>query len=327
MVRVGASQSVVVKADDNLIDRVTTEVKSGTLVIGNTPDSFSTKSPMSVEVTIPRLNALTLTGSGNIVVDDIEAERLKVDLPGSGTLTGTGTATRLDVTVGGSGVVQFTQLVAKDVRAAVEPARGPSSSPRRRASMPPYRDRARLFTRAIRRTLRGASPDRARSPGASATSRSGSGSLSKGGLSRTQGTFPNTRAYRALCRLGSPSSSEEVAIRLARVVVVPSSVRKGSGRCSFTSLGEFIDTSEDGIRFWSRSMAFFSQWQPPAGAEFKGGDLRLSPTARRRCGADRGPKSAAALARTQRPHGRRGCGSRPPNPIVPIEESSAIAGE
>jgi len=119
VVRVGASQSVVVKAGDNLIDRVTTEVMSGTLVIGNTPGSFSTKSPMSVEVTVPRLNALTLTGSGNIVVDDIEAESLKVDLPGSGTLTGTGTATRLDVTVGGSGVVQFTQLVAKDVRAAV----------------------------------------------------------------------------------------------------------------------------------------------------------------------------------------------------------------
>ncbi len=119
VVRVGASQSVVVKADDNLIDRVTTEVKSGTLVIGNTPGSFSTKSPMSVEVTVPTLNALTLAGSGNIVVDDIEAESLEVDLPGSGTLTGNGTATRLDVTVGGSGIVQFTQLVAKDVRAAV----------------------------------------------------------------------------------------------------------------------------------------------------------------------------------------------------------------
>ena len=194
VVRVGASQSVVVKADDNLIDRVTTEVQSGTLVIGNTPGSFATKSPMSVEVTVPTLNALTLTGSGNIVVDDIEAESLEVDLPGSGTLTGNGTATRLDVTVGGSGVVQFTQLVAKDVRAAVA-ARGASSSPRRRASMPPYRDRARSFTRAIRRTLRGASPDRARSPGASETRRSGRGSLSKGGgPSRAQETCAHTRA-------------------------------------------------------------------------------------------------------------------------------------
>ncbi len=40
-------------------------------------------------------------------------------LPGSGTLTASGTATRLDVTVSGSGAVQFTRLVAKNVRAVV----------------------------------------------------------------------------------------------------------------------------------------------------------------------------------------------------------------
>ena len=44
---------MVVKADDNLIDRVTTHVRSGRLVIGNTPGSFSTESPMSVEVGVP----------------------------------------------------------------------------------------------------------------------------------------------------------------------------------------------------------------------------------------------------------------------------------
>ena len=40
-------------------------------------------------------------------------------MPGSGTLTGSGTTTRLDVTVSGSGTVQFTRLVANDVRAVV----------------------------------------------------------------------------------------------------------------------------------------------------------------------------------------------------------------
>ena len=40
-------------------------------------------------------------------------------MPGSGTLTGSGTAIRLAVTIGGSGVVQFTRLMANDVQAAV----------------------------------------------------------------------------------------------------------------------------------------------------------------------------------------------------------------
>jgi Putative auto-transporter adhesin, head GIN domain len=119
VVRVGEEQSVVVKADDNLLDRVTTEVQSGKLVIANTPGSFTTRSPMSVELEVPTLDALTLTGSGNIIVTGIDAERLEVTLPGSGTLTGSGSATLLDVKVDGSGTVQFTGLAANDVRAAV----------------------------------------------------------------------------------------------------------------------------------------------------------------------------------------------------------------
>lgn len=119
VIRVGETQSVVVKADDNLLDRVTTEVHSGTLVIANTPGSFTTKSPMSVEAAVPTLDALTLSGSGNIVVTGVDATSFDVSLPGSGTLTGDGTATRLDVRVAGSGMVQFTRLVTTDVRADV----------------------------------------------------------------------------------------------------------------------------------------------------------------------------------------------------------------
>ena len=119
VVRVGERQSVVVKADDNLLDRVTTEVQSGTLVIANTPGSFTTKSPMRVEIDVPALDAVTLSGSGNIVVTGVDAKRLVVHLPGSGTLTGDGAATHLDIAVGGSGMVQLTRLVASDVRADV----------------------------------------------------------------------------------------------------------------------------------------------------------------------------------------------------------------
>jgi hypothetical protein len=119
MIHVGAAQSVVVRADDNLLDRVTTEVQGSTLVIGNTPGSFETKSPMSVEVAVPALTTLTLSGNGNIVLDGLGADHLKVTLPGNGTLTGSGTARRLDVSVGGSGSVFFTRLVANDVHAVV----------------------------------------------------------------------------------------------------------------------------------------------------------------------------------------------------------------
>jgi len=119
VVHVGGEQSVVVKADDNLLDHVTTEVESGTLVIGNRPGGMTTKSPMSVEVTIPTLTALTLAGGGNIVVTGIEAESLTVTLSGSGNVTGSGVATSLDVTLDGSGNVWFTRVVSDTVQAVL----------------------------------------------------------------------------------------------------------------------------------------------------------------------------------------------------------------
>jgi hypothetical protein len=118
-IRVGEPQAVVVRADDNLLDRVTTEVHAGNLVIGNTPGSFTAKSPMSVDVSVPSLTALTLTGSGNIFVGGIETQRLTLTLSGSGMLTGSGTASRLDVTLSGSGEAQLEQLVAGEVHAVV----------------------------------------------------------------------------------------------------------------------------------------------------------------------------------------------------------------
>ncbi len=119
VIHVGEKQSVVVKADDNLLNRVTTNVKSGTLVIGNTPGSLTAKSPMSVEVNVPSLSDVTLAGGGNIVVNGIETESLTVTLSGGGNLTGSGTATSLDVSLTGSGNAWFTQLVARDVHAVV----------------------------------------------------------------------------------------------------------------------------------------------------------------------------------------------------------------
>jgi len=114
----GGRQSVVVRADSNLIRHVTTHVVAGTLVIGTT-GSFTTRSPMNVQVSVPSLTAVTLSGSGEISVSKIEAARLTVTLPGSGVLYASGTATRLDVTLGGSGLAQLSNLIARDAHAAV----------------------------------------------------------------------------------------------------------------------------------------------------------------------------------------------------------------
>ncbi|HXZ72273.1 MAG TPA: head GIN domain-containing protein [Streptosporangiaceae bacterium] len=117
-VAIGGRQSVVVHADSNLIRYVTTRVAAGTLVIGTT-GSFTTRSPMSVEVSVPSLAAVTLSGSGKISLTGIDAPRLTVMLPGSGRVYAAGTVTQLDVNLGGSGLAQLDSLAARDVHAVV----------------------------------------------------------------------------------------------------------------------------------------------------------------------------------------------------------------
>jgi hypothetical protein len=119
IVHTGGKQSVVVHADDNLIDTVTTQVHGDRLVIG-TAGSFTTKSPMHVDVTVPSLGALVLSGNGNLIADGIDVRTLKVTLAGNGVVRASGTAARLDISLKGSGDVQLGQLVARDAHAVVD---------------------------------------------------------------------------------------------------------------------------------------------------------------------------------------------------------------
>jgi Putative auto-transporter adhesin, head GIN domain len=117
-VLVGGKQSVVVHADSNLIGHVTTRVMARTLVIANT-GSYTAKTPMSVQVRVPSLAAVQLSGDGMISVSGIKAQRLTMTVPGSGILSASGTTTKLDVTLGGDGEAQLNNLVARHVHAVV----------------------------------------------------------------------------------------------------------------------------------------------------------------------------------------------------------------
>jgi len=119
IVQVGARESVVVHADSNLLARVTTQVRSGKLVIGNTPGNLNAKAPMYVAVSVPSLDALALQGDGNITATGINSRSLTVIIPGSGDIHLTGATTRLSVTISGDGTALLGQLTARDASAVV----------------------------------------------------------------------------------------------------------------------------------------------------------------------------------------------------------------
>jgi hypothetical protein len=118
MIRVGATQTVTVHGDDNLLRLVTTEVRGDQLVIDNS-DSFSTVAPMGVAVTVPTLDAISLSGLGRVTVSGIDTNLLTVAIDGLGAIFARGRANAVDATLNGSGNVELRRLVAHDAHAIV----------------------------------------------------------------------------------------------------------------------------------------------------------------------------------------------------------------
>jgi Putative auto-transporter adhesin, head GIN domain len=117
-VHVGDKQAVVVHADDNLLQFITTDVRDGELVIANT-GTFTARSPMRVDATVPNLDAATLSGAGVVTVDTVKAEKFVARLPGTGVLHVSGTVRSLDATLNGTGDLQLQNLISHDATVAV----------------------------------------------------------------------------------------------------------------------------------------------------------------------------------------------------------------
>lgn len=104
----GSSESVKVDAPADVIDKIITEVDGNTLKIYNKRENFSfngTKTKrMIVYVTIKDVNAIGLSGSGDVFFKDgIRANTLKLQLTGSGDVTGKLDVKTLETSLRGSG--------------------------------------------------------------------------------------------------------------------------------------------------------------------------------------------------------------------------------
>jgi carbon monoxide dehydrogenase subunit G len=143
-VRQGAQQTLQVQADDNLIALLETLVEptshGPTLVVRWKPgQSLRTRAKVLVSVVLPRLTALSASGSGDMRIEPFNTPSLQVAISGSGDaqlvglttaelgvrivgsgdVRGSGTAGRLKVSIAGSGDVRLADLRADDVTVSI----------------------------------------------------------------------------------------------------------------------------------------------------------------------------------------------------------------
>lgn len=138
----GANTEVIIEGPENVLEKIETEVKNGNLTIRYDSWRFSNSSRVKMYITVPVISGLSVSGSGDIIAEttieadditfsisgsgeinlqDLKAENAKVGISGSGNvlLAGSGTLKKLDLSISGSGDLDAEKLAAEDFTARI----------------------------------------------------------------------------------------------------------------------------------------------------------------------------------------------------------------
>ena len=122
-VRVGGAQLVSIEGDRAIVDRLEVVVEDGKLIVRRKGSNWSVggrSEIATVTVTVPRLVAAAVGGSGEMSVDRVGGGDFAAAVGGSGRLDiGEAKAGKLEAAVGGSGNLRFAKVEADSVEMAI----------------------------------------------------------------------------------------------------------------------------------------------------------------------------------------------------------------
>jgi hypothetical protein len=111
------SESLIVEAQEDVLPKIRTEVYNDRLIIGPEPNtSINTTEPINYRLSVKDLDALKVSGSGNVEAEDISTEELAVTISGTADVEMSGRADSQDVEISGSGDYGAEDLESKEVK-------------------------------------------------------------------------------------------------------------------------------------------------------------------------------------------------------------------
>ncbi len=108
--------AITVEAQENLINEIETVVKDNKLII-KTDGCIKTKEPVTISLSMPDLNKISVSGSGNVTqIGDLNFNSLQLTISGSGkiTLNDIYVTHSLDNNISGSGNITLSNCVATE---------------------------------------------------------------------------------------------------------------------------------------------------------------------------------------------------------------------
>lgn len=117
----GKSYSLTITGDDNIIPLINTEVTGGILKLSLTR-SYSSKIPITVSITSPELEAITVSGSSTVRLSSIHSSNFSIQSSGTADISASGQVENLKIQLFGTGDLNLKKLVADQVQVKIEGA-------------------------------------------------------------------------------------------------------------------------------------------------------------------------------------------------------------
>ena len=117
-IKQGSTSDVVVEGDENIVKIVKLKVVGDTLEV-DTEGNYTTNTRLVVKITMPKIEGIDLSGSGNTVVSGVKADDLNLGISGSGSIKIDGTAKQITADVSGSGKIDASALESEDAIADI----------------------------------------------------------------------------------------------------------------------------------------------------------------------------------------------------------------
>lgn len=107
--------SVIVTADDNVIDYVDVSKSGDTLNVGVDWGTILSSTMLKVEITMPELSRLELSTGSQGLIEDFSSDAVSIDLSAGSQLTGYGETESLDVNLSSGSQLDFSDFMAQNV--------------------------------------------------------------------------------------------------------------------------------------------------------------------------------------------------------------------
>lgn len=118
----GATESLAISADDNLLPLLRTRVENGELAIdADKSRGFSTRQAIKIRLTVKKLDGILINGAGDVFGDQLTGDKLDISITGSGDVKIKSIrADQVKIGIDGSGDVTLDALESKSVEARID---------------------------------------------------------------------------------------------------------------------------------------------------------------------------------------------------------------